>query len=302
MTSYLSPLAYLLGVEGAALLRGLREGTGDREFVEARLAEIRMLLADPSLAEAGGVEATVGGISVDEVYRDWAPTYDDPNSMIDVEEPIVREILASLPVGIALDAACGTGRHAAYLAELGHRVIGVDASAEMLAIAAKKVPDAELHCGDLRRLPLSDASVDAVVCGLALAYLPDLAPVFAEFARVLRPGGHLVVSDAHHLLSYVRPTLARAAGSDGRASILAEYHRPLSDYLAAALPLGFQVRQCFEPRRAPRVSAISNPPASPSPVPLPTHVCWELLDWCPEAAELALDVPVVVVWDFQLTG
>ena len=42
--TYLSPLAYLLGVEGVALLRGIREGSADRAFVEARVAEIRALL------------------------------------------------------------------------------------------------------------------------------------------------------------------------------------------------------------------------------------------------------------------
>jgi ubiquinone/menaquinone biosynthesis C-methylase UbiE len=298
VTTYLHPLAYLLGIEGVALLRGLREGTCDRAFVESRLAEIRALLEDPSLAEAEGVEATLGGISVGEVYREWAPVYDEPNSLIAAEEPIVREILATLPVGTALDAACGTGRHAAYLSELGHRVIGADASPEMLAIAAKKLPDAELHRADLHRIPVPDASVDAVVCGLALSYLPDLAPIFAEFARVLRPGGHLVISDAHQLLSYVSPRIARTAAGADHASILAEYHRPLSDYLAAALPLGFQVRQCSEPRRQGRVSAIASPP----PKPWPTHVSWELLNWCPEAAHLAFGVPQLVVWHFQLAG
>jgi 2-polyprenyl-3-methyl-5-hydroxy-6-metoxy-1,4-benzoquinol methylase len=51
--------------------------------------------------------------------------------MIDIEQPVVRRILDGLPVGTALDAACGTGRHTAYLHELGHRVIGIDASPEI---------------------------------------------------------------------------------------------------------------------------------------------------------------------------
>ena len=297
--TYLSPLGYLLGVEGVALLRGIREGTADRAFVEARIAEIRMLLDAPELAEAGagGVDASIGGVSMAEVYRDWAASYDEPNSMIDVEQPVVRAILASLPTGTALDAACGTARHGTYLAELGHKVIGVDASPEMLEVAARKLPNSEFHHAELHEIPLPDASADTVVCALALSYVPDLRPVFAEFARVLRPSGHLVISDAHQLLSYLRPTLARHA-ADGRSSIVAEYHRPLSHYLAAALPLGFQVRQCTEPPRNSRVSALSTPP----PDPMPTHVSWELLNWCPAAAEIALNVPPIVVWHFQLAG
>lgn len=296
--TYLSPLGYLLGIEGAALLRGFREGSADRAFVEARIAEIRSLLDAPGLA-AGGVTAGAGTISTDEVYQAWAPHYDAPgNQMIDVEQPVVRGVLDGLPVGTALDAACGTGRHTAYLRELGHRVIGADASAAMLAQARTRLPDVGFHRADLHRLPLADGAVDTVVCALALTHVPDLAPVLAEFARVLRPGGHLVVSDAHLVQSYLRPTLARRPGPDGRPSLLAEHHRPLSTYLAAALPLGFQVRYCAEPHR-PRPS----PGTEQEPGPLPTRMSWDLLRRHPEASAAALgDSPVVVVWHFQLDG
>jgi hypothetical protein len=122
--------------------------------------------------------------------------------------------------------------------------------------------------------------------------------VLAEFARVLRPGGNLVISDAHLLASYLRPTLARRPGPDGRASLLAEYHRPLSAYLAAALPLGFQVRQCKELCR-PRHSL--SPDTAPDP--LPTNMSWDLLHWCPEASAAVMDdSPIVVIWYFQLDG
>ncbi|MFF7987510.1 class I SAM-dependent methyltransferase [Streptomyces sp. NPDC007901] len=201
-----------------------------------------------------------------------------------------------LPIGTALDAACGTGRHTAYLHQLGHQVIGVDASPEMLAKARERLPDVHFHQADLHRLPVPDDAVDTVLCTLALTHVPDLAPVLAEFARVLRPGGHLVISDAHLLASYLRPTLPRRPGPDGRPSLLTEYHRPLSAYLAAALPLGFRVRHCEEPRR-PRRSL--TPDTAPDP--LPAHMSWDLLHWCPEASAAALDEsPVAVIWHFQL--
>jgi hypothetical protein len=66
-------------------------------------------------------------ISTTEGYCSWAEFYDEPgNQLVDLEQPIVREILDGLPRGVALDAASGTGRHSAYLASLGHSVIGVD--------------------------------------------------------------------------------------------------------------------------------------------------------------------------------
>ncbi|NUR58133.1 MAG: class I SAM-dependent methyltransferase [Catenulispora sp.] len=297
--TYLSPLAYLLGLEGVALLRGLKEGGGDQAFVEARIAEIRTLLADPALAASPGVEAVPGGISTDEVYRLWAPTYDEPNSMIEFEEPFVRALVDALPIGTALDAACGTGRWAAHLAELGHRVIGVDASPAMLAIAADKVPDAAFHVAELTSIPVPDGSVDLITCTLALCHVPDLAPVFAEFARVLRPGGHLVVSDPHVLLSYLRPTLPRTPGPDGRPTTFTEYHRELSHYLAAALPVGFQVRHCAEPHIPTKKSATAGVPTVIPGSDTP-QLDWELLDWVPEALHAAMDVPSVVIWHFQL--
>ncbi|CAM5506708.1 2-methoxy-6-polyprenyl-1,4-benzoquinol methylase, mitochondrial [Streptomyces alboniger] len=295
--TYLSPLGYLLGVQGAALLRGFKEGSADHAFVDARIAEIRRLLNTPALTQAETTTAAPGTINTAEVYQSWAPHYDAPgNQMIDLEQPVVQRILDGLPVGTALDAACGTGRHTAHLHQLGHHVIGVDASAEMLAQARKRLPDVVFHEADLRQLPLRDHAVDTVVCALALTHVPDLGAVLAEFARVLRPGGHLVISDAHLMVSYLRPTLPRRPGPDGRPSLLAEYHRPLSAYLSAALPLGFQVRHCEEPCR-PRHSL----DAGTAPDPLPTHMSWDLLHWCPEASAAALDEsPVAVIWHFQL--
>jgi ubiquinone/menaquinone biosynthesis C-methylase UbiE len=241
---YQHPLAYLLGLEGVALLRAF-SGAYDREFTLARLAEIRKLLESPD-AFGAGIEARP--ISTREGYDRWATSYDgQPNQLLEIEQPIVREILDGLPVGVALDAACGTGRHAAYLASLGHAVIGVDSSPGMLALARQKVPQGEFHEADLHELPLLDDSVDLVVCAIALVHFADIEGPFSEFARVLRPGGHLVVSDQRGLIGDIGlPVLDD--GPDGEPGYIPVYPRLASDYLAAALPLGFQVLRCEEPR------------------------------------------------------
>jgi SAM-dependent methyltransferase len=165
---YQHPLAYLLGLEGIALLQAF-SGVYDQDFTLARFHEIRTLL--DSAEELGdGVEARP--ITTREGYDRWAPFYDEPgNHLLDIEQPIVREILDSLPVGVALDAACGTGRHTAYLASLGHRVIGVDTSPEMLALAREKVREGEFYEADLHDVPLPDDSVDLVVCAIALSHV-----------------------------------------------------------------------------------------------------------------------------------
>lgn len=246
---YQHPLAYLLGLEGVALLRAF-SGAHDREFTLARFAEIRELLESPD-AYGTGIEARP--ISTREGYDSWARTYDEQsNQLLETEQPIVRGILDGLPAGVALDAACGTGRHAAYLASLGHTVIGVDSSPGMLARAREKIPEGEFHEADLHELPIADDSVDVVVCAIALVHLEEIDGPLGEFARVLRPGGHLVVSDQRGLIGDVIAPVVfdgpEFGGREGELGYLPAYARLASDYLAAALPLGFQVVRCEEPR------------------------------------------------------
>ena len=241
---YQHPLAYLLGLEGVALLRAF-SGAYDREFTLARFNEIRELLESP---DAFGTGTEARPISTRKGYDSWAPWYDEqPNQLLEIEQPIVREILDGLPVGVALDAACGTGRHAAYLAALGHTVIGLDSSPGMLARAREKVPQGEFHEADLHELPLADDSVDLVVCAIALVHFADIEGPFREFARVLRPGGHLVVSD---MCGLIRDTIFPhvVEGPEGEFGYIPVYARLASEYLTAALPLGFQVLRCEEPR------------------------------------------------------
>jgi SAM-dependent methyltransferase len=293
---YQHPLAYLLGLEGLALLRAWG-GDHDQEFVAARLAEVRRLLDSEALAAHPGVLVHRGDTVTG--YRHWAPTYDAPrNSLFDVDEPVMHEILAALPPGDALDAACGTGRYAGYLAAAGHRVTGVDSSPDMLERARPRVPSADFHLGDLHRLPLPDDGFDLVVCALALTHVPDLGPVLAEFARVLRPGGHLVLADAHHEIVF-RGSVPHAPGPDGEPGVAASYRHTPGDYLRAALPLGFQVRRCEEPQ---------SPGDRPAPAPVPAEFVvgdwadwpWSLIALLPEASRAAWTVPPVIIWHFQL--
>jgi SAM-dependent methyltransferase len=300
---YQHPLAYLLGLEGIALLRAF-SGEYDRDFTLARLREIQTLL--DSADELGdGVEAQ--SITTREGYARWAPLYDEPgNQLLEIEQPVVREILDGLPVGIALDAACGTGRHAAYLASLGHEVIGVDTSPEMLALARERVPQGEFHEADLHALPLADDSVDLVVCAIALSHVPDLAQALTELVRVLRPNGHLVISDSRSLIGDIGLPLVRV-GRDGEVGYMPTYARLASDYLAAALPLGLQVRRCEEPRRpSPVVGDIGTDLYDG--VRPPDHVAGNPPSiWSLHARAIATTNaawrgnPAAIIWDFELS-
>ena len=296
------PLAYLLGLEGIALLRAFA-GEYDENFTLARLAETRRLL---DMADRLGPGAYAAPVATRAGYEGWAHSYDAPgNQLIDIEQPIVRDVLADLPLGVALDAACGTGRHTGYLVELGHQVIGVDSSPEMLAVAREKLPSVEFHQADLHELPVPDQAVDVVVCALALTHVPDLEAVLGEFARVLRPGGHLVISDSRDVIDGVGlPMLTTDA--DGQRVYMPVWQRRASDYLAAALPLGFEVRACAEPRRPSplvrpdgRSVTDTGPPPEHDPDGAPD--IWALHVHATEATNATYrDLPAAIIWHFQV--
>lgn len=95
-----------------------------------------------------------------------------------------------------LDVGTGTGSLLGELRAVGaRRLVGVDLSVDMLAIAAEKFPYVEFHSGPVERMPFPPASFDLVVGFSVLHHLPDLAVFFSWLAQVLRPGGIFAFSD-----------------------------------------------------------------------------------------------------------
>lgn len=143
-------------------------------------------------------------VSVRAGYTLWASSYDQElNPLIMTEAPRVERLLASLPAPAKmLDVAAGTGRWARYLARQGVAVTAIDPSPEMLAAGraraqaeglAVRFEEGAIEDG----LPFGAGSFDLVICALALCHVPDLRAAVAECARVLRPGGHLIITDFH---------------------------------------------------------------------------------------------------------
>src|SRR5258706_5655218 len=104
--------------------------------------------------------------------------------------------------GSALDIACGSGKLTAELARIAGptgRVVGLDFSPEMLAIARVRHPGIEFMEGDALSLPFEDASFDAVTIAFGLRNLSDPVRGLREMLRMVRPGGRAVV------LEFVKP-------------------------------------------------------------------------------------------------
>ncbi len=121
--------------------------------------------------------------------------------------------LAPLGAGPVLDLGCGHGRHLALLAQRGVRAIGLDLSPHLLAVARAQAPRYGLLRGDMRAIPLAAGRCSAVLSLFtAFGYFGDAAanaPVVAQIARVLRPGGHWFLD----FLNSRRVTAELAAGA-----------------------------------------------------------------------------------------
>lgn len=294
-TIHQHPLAYLLGLEGVALMRAFA-GEYDRAFTEARIEEVRELL-DGSDRFGAGVD--VPPLPVSAGYDGWAMTYDgEDNGCFPMRDEVLTPMIDRLGRGRVLDAACGTGAVAQQLISRGHEVVGLDISTAMLARARGAVPAAQFIIGDLTELPLPDHDVDHVVCSLALTHLRDLEPFFAEAARVMRPGGHLLLLDTqgHFTGSRRFPLIKRAP--DGRVGHIAGYTHSPGDYLRAALRHRYIVRACEETYRDEHTVA---PDELPGPLTDDPPNIWDLHPWIPDAANAAKHgQPAVIAWDLEL--
>jgi SAM-dependent methyltransferase len=172
------------------------------------------------------------------------------------ERPAMLALLPDVRGLAVLDAGCGPGWYADFLAAHGASVTAVDASARMAALAGERLgARAAVHFADMARLAgiVGDATLDLVVSSLALHYVADLAPLFLEWARVLKPGGLLVFSTHHPLYN-----LERLRGTDYLATeLVAEtwawlgpvqfYRRPLSAITEPMSAAGFAIERLVEP-------------------------------------------------------
>lgn len=117
-------------------------------------------------------------------------------------EALARTALPLLEPGDVLDIASGDGVLAELLAPHAGRYVCVDASPRVVAAATERLRtrrNVEVREGDMHALPFDDASFDLVVLMHALTYAAHPAQAVAEAARVLRPGGRLLLSSlAHH--------------------------------------------------------------------------------------------------------
>ncbi len=133
------------------------------------------------------------------VWEKMAPGYDRQIAFFErFQFAGGREWLAARASGHVLEVAVGTARSLPFYPP-GIQLTGIDLSPSMLAIARQRAAEvglqADLREGDAQALPFADNTFDTVLCALALCSIPDPAKAVAEMARVLKPGGKLLLLD-----------------------------------------------------------------------------------------------------------
>lgn len=179
-----------------------------------------------------------------DAYALWATHYpaEAHNQLMQIEEAAMHELLPELHNRRVLDAACGSGRYTRIARAHGaDRVISLDNSPAML----QRVQNPLRVCGSLNALPLASQSVDVVLCGLAVGHLPELAPVLNDFARVLVPGGYVLLSDFHPFQAL--NGAQRTFTVDGITRAVEHHVHLYSAYQQAAHAAGLQIAAVREP-------------------------------------------------------
>ena len=136
-------------------------------------------------------------------FEAHAATWDSVRSLHIADSEVERAIsglLADRPIGALLDIGTGTGRMLELFAPQADSAIGIDRSSEMLRLARVKLEEAgiagaSLRQGDMYALPMTDRSADSIILHQVLHYAQQPGAAIAEAARVLAPGGQLLVID-----------------------------------------------------------------------------------------------------------
>lgn len=183
------------------------------------------------------------------VFSRWARVYDaQSNPLLLLEERKATPLLPAVRGGNVLDVGCGTGRWLTHLEAL-HPVslTGIDCSRVMLERAREKVLlTTKLEHGHTSALPGKDASFTLVMASFLLSYVKDLQAFALECARIVRPGGWMLVSDMHPVTAAERGW-KRSFHIDGTTVDIAVHSRSLTEIIAVFQQNGFEVGVLSEP-------------------------------------------------------
>lgn len=192
-----------------------------------------------------------------------------------VLDPVMLPRALAAGPSLALDVGCGEGRFCRLLAEHDVACVGLDLTAALLAEARARHGEGRYVRGAAERLPFGDHAFDLVVSYLSLIDIPDVRAAIPEMARVLRPGGTLLIANlasyntanSHPELDWIKDASGRrqhfpidryleerAMWVAWRGIRIVNHHRPLSRYMRLLLDAGLTLTWFDEPRASAEAS------------------------------------------------
>jgi ubiquinone/menaquinone biosynthesis C-methylase UbiE len=189
-------------------------------------------------------------LSLQEGYQRWAEQYDqEDNALIAVEEKLAIPLLETIEATSILDLGTGTGRYAIRLAAKGAKVVALDQSEAMLSVAQAAADRAGVKIQFLRHdlglgIPLEWSGFDLAIAALVLCHVENLDHVAREAYRVIRPGGHLLVTDFHPA-AIAAGWRTQFTNIDG-TYLLPTAMRTSNHYLTALIDAGFSIQRLLE--------------------------------------------------------
>ena len=187
---------------------------------------------------------------VAQAYNRWSASYDaDKNATRDLDAVVMRRIPLALEGKDVLELGCGTGKNTVFLAEHAARVTAVDFSEGMIARAHQRLVTSNVTFvrHDVREIwPVASASVDAVVANLILEHVHDLAIVFFEAARVLRPKGQFFFCELHPYRQLVGGQATFTDPRTGEKVEVTAHVHTVSEYVNGGIEAGLELRSLGE--------------------------------------------------------
>lgn len=187
---------------------------------------------------------------VAQAYNKWAASYDaDKNVTRDLDALVVQRVGLQFADKDVLELGSGTGKNTTFLAQRARQVTAMDFAEGMIARAHQRIVtnNVQFVKHDVRDTwPVPSASADLVVANLILEHVHDLAPVYFEAARVLRPNGQFFFCELH---PYRQLTGGQANFVDpetGEAVQVAAHVHTVSEYVMGGIEAGFALRSLGE--------------------------------------------------------
>ena len=183
----------------------------------------------------------LSGNAIANAYDRWAEAYDtDVNATRDLDAVILRRLAPDIEGLDVVELGCGTGKNTVWLAQHARHVTAMDFSPGMLAVARTRVGgNVSFSQHDIRMSwPLTRASVDVVIGTLVLEHVESVTSVFAEAARVLRPGGRLFFCELHPFRQMRGGQAHFTDPSTGKTVYVEAFVHSVSEYLMGGVAAG----------------------------------------------------------------